>query len=56
MLAECGGNLLLCKLLSQEIAFHIFFIGLGNSLNQGVPGNGQVLLYILRNLTLNIIA
>ena len=49
-------DLLLCKFLAQEVTLHIFFIGLGDCLNQSVPCNGQILLNIFRNLTLLIVA
>ena len=52
---QSGGNLFLGKLFSKEITLHIFFTGLGNGFNEGIPGNGQVFLDIIRNLTLFII-
>ena len=48
MLSERSLNLLLGELFAQEIALHIFLTGLCDGLDKGVPGNGQVLLHILR--------
>ena len=54
--SQCIGNFLLGKLLSQEIALHIFLTGLCNCLHQSVSRNGQVLLNIIRDGALLVIA
>lgn len=53
--SQSDGNLFPGKPFFKEMTFRIFFAGLSNGLNEGIPGNGRVFLGIIRNLTLFII-
>ena len=48
-------DLVLCKLITGEITFHVLFACLSNSLDQGVTDNSEVLFCIFRNLAVLIV-